>query len=411
MNKILTCFFSLGALGVPLAGSAFPIDIPADGVEASLDSTLDYSAMFRTAKTQRIVRDGRNVFDNSNDGSEYYARGLVASEFKLTSELSVKYGDDGLFLRGSAWYDTQLMDRPPSGGEFATHNTETANKYPSDLRNRLGHGTRLLDSYIYSNRVIYDMPVNVRLGRQVLNWGEGIYYSDGLNVINPADVGRIVLPSASLKESLLPTNMVAFQVGVTDSVSVEGFYGLEWKANQLIPTGGFLNDTDVLGKGTRGAIVDLRGELESLGIPINLVPGVNGEDGIVAAARYGKESNARDSGQFGLALRYISETMNNTEFGLYYINYHSKVPFMSLNPGAPFGCSQRGGGRFSSLCMLAGNIAPEYVSIVDGLELLDQTRYDLIYPENIRLFGITVSGNLNDTNISGEITYRPNAPL
>jgi len=411
MNKSSAMVLSWGLLSAPCVVLAFPFNTPVEGLDASLDSTLDYSAMYRTAKPERIISEGRNLFDNTNDGSEYYSRGLVASEFKITSELNLKHKDDGFFIRGSAWYDTQLMDHPPSGGEFATHNSDSARKYPSDLRNRLGHGTRLLDAYVYSNREIYDMPVNLRLGRQVINWGEGIYYADGLNVVNPADVGRIVLPSASLKEALLPTNMVSLQVGLSDSFSMESFYGLEWKANQLMPTGAFLNNTDVLGKGSRGAIADLRSELASEEIPASFVPGVNGEDGIVAASRYGEEHKAHDSGQFGVALRYISESLNNTEFSLYYLNYHSKVPFVSLHPGAPYGCSQGGGGKFASLCGLANSLAPEYIPLVDGLELLDQSRYDLIYPENIRLFGFTISGNINDTNLAAELTYRPNAPL
>ncbi|GLU37626.1 hypothetical protein Pssp01_17190 [Pseudomonas sp. NBRC 100443] len=380
-------------------------------MDASLDSVAEYSAMVRTAKSERIVRDGQNLFANADDGSEYYVRGLVTSEFKLTSELHLKYHDDGLFVRGSAWYDTQLMDRPPSGGAFALHNTDSDQRYPSDLRNRLGHGTRLLDAYVYGNREIHGMPVSLRLGRQVINWGEGIYYADGLNVANPIDVGRIALPSASLKEALLPTDMVALQVGLSDSLSVEGFYGLDWRGNEVMPTGAFLNDNDVFGKGTNGTLVDLRQQLEAMGVPAGLVPGVNGEDGVVAIARYGKDRDARDGGQFGLALRYLSEALNNTEFSLYYLNYHSKVPFISLRPGTTHGCSRGGGDRFSSLCALAGAVAPDAVPLVDGLALLDSTYYDLVYPEDIRLFGFTLSGNLADTNLAAELTYRPNAPL
>lgn len=402
-------FWSL--LSAPPMACAFSFETPVDGLDASLDSIAEYSAMLRTGKSERIVRGGQNLFANANDGSEYYARGLVASEFKLTSELHLKYQDNGLFLRGSAWYDTQLMDHPPSGGAFALHNTDSDEHFPSDLRNRLGHGSRLLDAYVYGNREIDGMPVNLRLGRQVINWGEGIYYADGLNVANPIDVGRIALPNASLKEALLPTNMVALQVGLTDSLSVESFYGLEWRGNELMPTGAFLNDSDVFGKGTNGTLVDLRQQLEAMGIPANLVPGVNGEDGVVAVSRYGRERDARDSGQFGVALRYLSEALNNTEFSLYYLNYHSKVPFMSLRPGAPGGCSQGGGGRFASLCTLAGAVAPEAIPLVDGLDLLDSSHYDLVYPEDIRLFGVTVSGNLADTNLAAELTYRPNAPL
>ncbi|MER1046244.1 DUF1302 domain-containing protein [Pseudomonas aeruginosa] len=411
MKRTAVHFLSWGALIASHGACAVQFSTPVEGLESSLESVVEYSAMYRTAKAERVVQDGQNLFANANDGSEYYSRGLVANEYKITSELNLRYQDSGAFVRGSAWYDTQLMDRPPTGGSNPLHNTDSDERYPSDLRNRNGHGSRLLDAFIYSGYELNGLPLNVRLGRQVINWGEGIYYADGLNVVNPVDVGRIVLPNASLKEALLPSNMLSVQMGLSNSLSLEGFYGLEWRGNQVMPTGAFLNNSDVFGKGTNGLLVDLREQLAGAGIPESLVPGLNGEDGVVAVAHYGRERDARDSGQFGVALRYMAEELNNTEFSLYYLNYHSKVPFLSMRPGASHGCSQGGGGRFASLCSLANALDPASVPMVDGLALLDGTSYDLIYPEDIRLFGFTVSGNLGDTNLALELTYRPNAAL
>ena len=38
---------------------------------------------------------------------------------------------------------------------------------------------------------------------------------------------------------------------------------------------------------------------------------------------------AKDDGQFGMALRYVSEALGDTEFGLYYMNIHSRTPVVS----------------------------------------------------------------------------------
>jgi hypothetical protein len=411
MKRTAVNFIFWGALIASQGAVAIQFSTPIEGLESSLDSVVEYSAMYRTAKVERVVQDGKNLFANANDGSEYYSRGLVANEYKITSELNLRYRDSGAVVRGSAWYDTQLMDRPPTGGSNPLHNTNSDQRYPSDLSNRNGHGSRLLDAFIYSGYELNGQPLNLRLGRQVINWGEGIYYADGLNVVNPVDVGRIVLPNASLKEALLPSNMVSVQMGMNDSLSLEGFYGLEWSGNQVMPTGAFLNNNDIFGKGSNGLIVDLREELAGLGLPASLVPGVNGIDGVVAGARYGHEQDARDDGQFGLAIRYMAEALNNTEFSLYYLNYHSKVSFLSLHPGSAYGCSVGTGGRFAELCGLASALDPALVPLVDGLVMLDGSSYDLIYPEDIRLFGFTASGNLGDTNLAMELTYRPNAPL
>lgn len=392
------------AVGIGIWGmqaQAFEIDT-GPNVTTSLESVAEFTSVYRTSSPERIERGGQNIFANNNDGSEYYDTGFVSNEFKLTSELHVRTEQDGLFVRGTAWYDTQIMDNDPSGDRFATHNTDSDERYPSDLRNRAGHRARLLDAYLYTNRYAGEMPYSLRFGRQVINWGEGIYYADGINVINPVDIGRVVLPNASLKDALLPTNMISGQLGLTDAFNIEAFYGLEWKGHELIPTGAFLNNQDYFGKGSNGVLVDLRSELGDLA---ELVPGINGENGIVAGARYGSAHDARDDGQFGMALRYLMEDWNNTEFSLYYLNYHSKVPFLRIQKGRSFACSTGQAGQFSGLCGFGLD------STVDGLALLDSTYYDFVYPEDIRLFGLSVSGTVGDTSLAGELTYRPNAPL
>lgn len=392
------------AVGIGIWGmqaQAFEIDT-GPNVTTSLESVAEFTSVYRTSSPERIERGGQNIFANNNDGSEYYDTGFVSNEFKLTSELHVRTEQDGLFVRGTAWYDTQIMDNDPSGDRFATHNTDSDERYPSDLRNRAGHRARLLDAYLYTNRYAGEMPYSLRFGRQVINWGEGIYYADGINVINPVDIGRVVLPNASLKDALLPTNMISGQLGLTDAFNIEAFYGLEWKGHELIPTGAFLNNQDYFGKGSNGVLVDLRSELGDLA---ELVPGLNGENGIVAGARYGREHDARDDGQFGVAMRYLAEDWNNTEFSLYYLNYHSKVPFLRIQKGRSFACSTGQAGQFSELCGFGLD------STVDGLALLDSTYYDFVYPEDIRLFGLSVSGTVGDTSLAGELTYRPNAPL
>ncbi|MFK8397772.1 DUF1302 domain-containing protein [Pseudomonas sp. BGr12] len=409
MKKLTTALCALGAVCAVPHTSAFQIVDNPDGVTASLDSVVEYNVIYRTSKVNRPYSGGENVFANDNDGSEYYNRGIVSNEYKIRSELDLKYGDDGIFVRGAAWYDTAIMDRGPSGSDFDTHNTDSASKFPSDLKNRVGHKARLLDAYWYVNSEVGEHPLSFRLGRQVINWGEGLFYADGLNVSNPLDLGRVVLPSASYKDALLPVNMFSAQFGLTENLSVDGYYALEWRRNEIVPTGAFLSDNDIFGKGTNGVLVDMRGTLAELGIPESLVPGLNGVDGLVTGARYGKDTSARDSGQYGLALRYVAPELNSTEFGLYYMNYHSKTPFMSVRPGQTGSCSVSGsGGRYGSLCGLGIAGLDEFV---DGLAMLDSTYYDLVYPEDIRVFGFTVSGNVHDTNVGFEVTYRPNMPI
>ena len=200
-----------------MQAQAFEIDT-GPNVTTSLESVAEFTSVYRTSSPERIERGGQNIFANNNDGSEYYDTGFVSNEFKLTSELHVRTEQDGLFVRGTAWYDTQIMDNDPSGDRFATHNTDSDERYPSDLRNRAGHRARLLDAYLYTNRYAGEMPYSLRFGRQVINWGEGIFYRGGINTTNPIDAAKFRLPGSELKEVLVPVEAINFNIGLTDNL-------------------------------------------------------------------------------------------------------------------------------------------------------------------------------------------------
>ncbi|MCE6982859.1 DUF1302 family protein, partial [Pseudomonas frederiksbergensis] len=61
--------------------------------------------------------------------------------------------------------------------------------------------------------------------------------------------------------------------------------------------------------------------------------GVNiNEEGVLV--RRGPDRDARDSGQFGVAFRYMYDPLG-TEFGAYFMNYHSRAPIFSATGAAP----------------------------------------------------------------------------
>ena len=86
-----------------------------------------------------------------------------------------------------------------------------------------------------------------------------------------------------------------------------------------------------------------------------------------------------DSGQRGLALRYFAESLNSTEFGLYYVKYHSRTPVFSVRKRDA-----------------ATNSGPYYF-------------FD--YPEGIEVFATSFNTTLAGWAVSGELSYRPHMPL
>ncbi|MFY8060559.1 MAG: DUF1302 family protein, partial [Arenimonas sp.] len=97
-----------------------------------------------------------------------------------------------------------------------------------------------------------------------------------------------------------------------------------------------------------------------------------------------EDREARDSGQFGLALRWYAEGLNQTEFGFYAMNYHSRLPLLS--------------GRAANV-ILPAPAANSAALIVE-------------YPEDIHLFGVSFNTTLpGGVAWQGEVSYRPNAPF
>ncbi|GAB5502136.1 DUF1302 domain-containing protein [Pyruvatibacter sp.] len=63
----------------------------------------------------------------------------------------------------------------------------------------------------------------------------------------------------------------------------------------------------------------------------NIVDDVSNVHALEGTTR-GRDINAKDEGQFGVALRWYSEALNSTEFGFYYMKYHSRLPIAQVKP-------------------------------------------------------------------------------
>jgi hypothetical protein len=110
--------------------------------------------------------------------------------------------------------------------------------------------------------------------------------------------------------------------------------------------------------------------------------------------RRGEDRDARDDGQFGLALRWMGD---QTEYGAYFINYHSRTPVV--------GYQNASAADIMTAFTFAGAALAQPI-------LLGAGNYYMEYPEDIRLYGLSFSTSLpTGTAWSGEVSYRPNMPI
>ncbi|MNO65369.1 hypothetical protein D3C76_561230 [compost metagenome] len=194
-----------------------------------------------------------------------------------------------------------------------------------------------------------------------------------------------------MKEGLIPVNMFYVSQGLSENLTAEAFYQLQWEKTIVDNCGTFFG-ADAVQQGCNDRLVaagpDLApGKSPNIGLP-SLANARQPFDSNAYFPRL-EDDEASDSGQYGLALRWFVPELNDTEFGAYYMNYHSRNPYINMI------------GRDSSLPS-SGSAAADPIR---------QTRYFIDYPEDIRLYGLSFQTNLGGTSLGGEISYRPNMPL
>jgi hypothetical protein len=191
---------------------------------------------------------------------------------------------------------------------------------------------------------------------------------------------------------------------LTDQLSVEAFYQLEWDQTVLDNCGTFFASSDVAADGcetgyTVGspAIAPLQPIAAAFGQGFEVT-----SEGVILPR--GGDRDARDTGQFGLAMRWLGD---ETEYGAYFINYHSRTPTV--------GTTTASAATFAALPGIvnaANGIVPGSGAGLAQSTLLGNGQYYLEYPEDIQLYGLSFSTTLpTGTAWNGEVSYRPNAPV
>ena len=382
------------------ATSAQAIDISNGEWSGSFDTTVSYGASWRVSDLDP-ENVGKSYFNpanitlsnaerresvgrwsvNGDDGNRNYPDGgdLVAHTIKFTSELDLTYKNYGVFTRFTAFYDFENV-----GQDFLSKEAEK----------RVGKDIRLLDLYVWGEHEVGSRFLNWRLGRQVVSWGESTFIQGGINVINPVDVSRLRVAGAELKEAFEGVNILFGSFDLTPSLSLEALYMFEYREIIPDPAGAYFGTNDF---GTPGASYVMLG----FGGPDQPVINPDLYQTVCQEGNYGETDSPwgpavaaggcgaavprvdtrypSDSGQYGAALHWFVESMNSTEFGFYFLNYHSRLPLAS------------------------------------GMSLTTQSlssaNYYMEYPEDIQLWGASFNSNIGTWALSGEVSYRPNLPL
>lgn len=392
---------ALGSLGLFVAQPAVAVRFEGESVSGSFDSTISIGVQGRASSTScRIIgndnggctpdvgRLGEVVngpgggsssspnfnFLQSDDGNLNFKKNDITSfALKGTHELFLKMPANVTTLLRGTWLGDSQADN--------TRSTSLSN----DAKDLAVHNFTLLDAWVAKEFDVGDRRAKVKVGNQVISWGEDVFIYGGINITNAIDLRKFHTPGVQLKEVFRPAPIASINLGLTDNLSLEAYYQWKWNGFRFDPVGTFFSGADVVGRGAGPAFIT-----NSLASGFGFGPCGDRNTINTATSRKftntelaangclvprGATNDPKDSGQFGFAARFKPDSIN-AEFGAYAIRYHDKIPFIGFvvdgNPNNAFGL-----------------------------------KYFEDFGENRWVYGLSTNTQVGPVAVGAEISYRP----
>ncbi|HXB17927.1 MAG TPA: DUF1302 domain-containing protein [Steroidobacteraceae bacterium] len=439
------------ALGVAPDARAFNFN--AGDWTGSWDTTIGYGQGWRleghNCKLIAIADGGCGFGPNNDDGDLNYGKGTFTEALTGVTELSLKYKDSlGVFVRGSGLYDFYVM---------GDHTERTALTH--DARDVVGSYTRLLDAFGYARFNLGALPSELRLGRQVIDWGESTFIPGGLNQVDYFDVTALQVPGAELKQALLPDGSAVLNLQLLQNLSTQIVYLFDWHEDIIEPTGAYFSTNDVAGAGGSKVVLGYGG-LSDQGV--NFTPLGGSLISNFQSIPRTPDQRPDQTGEWGINFKlYLPNLGQGTQLGFYFLNYTSRLPVVSVQTGTQagfgnaFGAVNAVAGAAQALAaglpfaaavatgaavgeqraaQLGGNMsaatATEYATIgantllaggsvnnqASNLAANEYAKTQGVveqFPKDIRMLGLSFNTEIGATGtaLQGEVAYRHNVPL
>ncbi|KWK30044.1 hypothetical protein WT77_05505 [Burkholderia stagnalis] len=281
-----------------------------------------------------------NQWGFADNGDLNYRKGQPFSTYiSATSELLLKMPSEGLkfMVRGTGMYDfmAKNTDRTPLSSTAAA---------------QVVYNAQLLDLWAQKDFTIGGRNGHVRLGNQVINWGESMFAQSGINATNSLDTQKLLIPGSQLKQALLPAPMLSIAADLSHGFSTEAYYQFQWNGNRYPPVGSFWSITNSFGRGAEPFTINTN-NLNVAGPSAGTIAGSSGLDkgnsgvldgiknGLVNGTYAGPPFNdigipvttqlpAKYRPQFGVKFNFSPRSFD-ANFAFYYLNYTDKSPVLS----------------------------------------------------------------------------------
>lgn len=312
-----------------------------------------------------IGKEGSSVDVNGDDGHVNFSKNDVISQIaKGYTEFRLKGKQQGAVASAKYWYDHAYETGEGDLKPFDDSAWPRLAKFK---------GMELWDAYLWKSFALDNgQNANIKLGKHTYNWGKSQFFQNGLNSVSAFDYAAMNRPGGDARERLIPAEMFSFEAGIHKNLKLEGFYQFKFRPSVVDGCGTFFAVSDFVPENC-GPII------------ITVMPGDKLSDTALDAKSYIPRSESRyakDSGQYGLSLKKILPNLNNAELGVYFANYHSR------------------NANFDGTAVTA-----------PGPANFNTAQFFSIYPENIKMYGLSLTGKAGTAAVFGELTHKLNQPL
>ena len=351
--------------------------------DLSVNSTVSAGTSFRVEGQDRALYSPGNInaagetgqgrSNTGDDGNLNFQKGDTFSTIiKGVHDFELKKDNYGFFTRVKWFYDHTLSKKDVFHGHEPTGNARNQRLEDSGFHPYARFdGIDLLDAFGYINTNVGGMPLDLRLGKQVISWGESTFILSPIAGLNTLDVSAFRRPGAELKEGFTPAEMLYANLGLTDTTSLEGFVQLKWRKTVPEGCGTYFSSSDFAADGCDRLAFNTA---------------ISDQTGLGAGAfvKRVEDRQPDDGGQFGLALRSYFESLD-AELGVYAMQYHTRLPLASLSKGAI--------GTTPTAPTPGVTFGPTATS-----------GYVIDYPEDQQVFGASFATNVGGWAWSGEVS-------
>ncbi|CAB3785789.1 hypothetical protein LMG28688_02109 [Paraburkholderia caffeinitolerans] len=345
------CRLALAAACVSAATSAWAGDQIDFGNNTTLDYnfTLGYGLGMRTRSASGDLLSPSNINGDDGDRNFQKAGKLMENQANILGEVNLKHDDWGVFVRADAFYD-QVYHRPNYNDEpFTVNHSGTYNQFTGDTSYWAGARPQLLAAYVYNTFHIGQTNLNVKVGDQVLAWGESVFFPNIAGAQGPADATKSYVAGAEVKDILLPVPQISSQWQINPDFSLMAYWQFAFEHNQLTAPGSYFSYSDITGPGAQFLI---------------------GPGGVIIPR--GGDIKPNNYDQWGVGARW--RVFGDTEIGAYYLHYND------MNPSVVF-------------------------------SYYPTLQYQQKYFDHIKLTGLSFSTDVSGVNVAGETSYRQGAAV